>query len=157
MIETLKEVNIICDRHAERLTWAMSYLRDDFPLSAAHLTRMDNIKLAVLDQFTTRFGKLQDLMGTKLFPEVLDITKEPGELTAFIDKLYRLEKIGAIPSANDWLLMREVRNTFAHDYPNDPVLQAAMLNKTFELAGHLLNVLAGIKTFIQPYTLIDQR
>jgi len=46
----------------------------------------------VLDQFSTRFGKLQDLMGAKLFPGVLELTKEPGELKAFIDKLYRLEK-----------------------------------------------------------------
>ncbi len=57
-------------------------------------------------------------MGAKLFPAALEITKEPGDLKAFIDKLYRLEKIGAITSAEDWLLMREARNTFSHDYPD---------------------------------------
>ena len=75
------------------------------------------MEIAVLDQFSTRFGKLQDAMGAKLFPAVLELTKEQGELKAFIDKLNRLEKIGAIQSADDWLLLREVRNTFSHDYP----------------------------------------
>jgi hypothetical protein len=57
----------------------------------------------VLDQFSTRFGKLQDVIGAKLFPAVLKLTKEPGELKTFIDKVYRLEKIDAIASAEEWL------------------------------------------------------
>lgn len=56
------------------------------------LAQLNDVELAVLDQFSTRFGKLQDLMGAKLFPGVLELTKDPGELKAFIDKLYRLEK-----------------------------------------------------------------
>jgi hypothetical protein len=47
--------------------------------------------------------------------------------------------------------MREARNTFSHDYPDDQELQAALLNKLYELATQLLAVLLGIKTFIQPY------
>jgi len=64
---------------------------------------------------------------------------------------FLLEKIGAIASADDWLLMREARNTFSHDYPDDQELQAAMLNKLYQLATQLLAVLSGIKTFITPY------
>lgn len=90
-------------------------------------------------------------MGAKLFPGVLELTKEPGELKAFIDKLYRLEKIGAIPSADAWLLMREIRNMFSHDYPDDPALQAGILNKAYELAAQLLDVLNGVKAFVKPY------
>jgi hypothetical protein len=72
-------------------------------------------------------------------------------VTAIIDKFYRLEKLGAIASADDWLLMREARNSFSHDYPDDQELQAASLNKAFELATQLLEVLNGIKAFIRPY------
>ena len=72
-------------------------------------------------------------------------------MTAIIDKFYRLEKLGAISSADDWLLMREARNSFSHDYPDDQELQAASLNMAFELATQLLEVLNGIKTFVKPY------
>jgi len=62
-----------------------------------------------------------------------------------------LEKIGAIDSADDWLLMREIRNAFSHDYPDDPELQAELLNKAFELAAQLLEILKKISVFITPY------
>ena len=90
--------------------------------------------LAVCDQFITRFSKLQDTMEMKLFPAVLELTRESGELSAFIDKLNRLEKIGAIGSAQQWLTLREMRNQFAHDYPEDPEIQASLLNRAFDLA-----------------------
>jgi hypothetical protein len=47
--------------------------------------------------------------------------------------------------------MREARNSFSHEYPDDQELQAALLNKLYELATQLLAVLSGIKTFIKPY------
>ena len=74
-----------------------------------------------------------------------------GRGAGFIDKLYRLEKIGAIDSADDWLLMREIRNVFSHDYPDDPELQAELLNKAFELAAQLLEILKKISVFVTPY------
>ena len=156
MTETITEILKVCDRHADRLTWAMAQLQNRLPFTEQTLKNLNDIELAILDQFSTRFGKLQDLMGAKLFPAVLEITKEQGELKAFIDKLYRLEKIGAIASADAWLLMREARNSFSHDYPDDQELQAALLNKVYELATQLLDVLDGIKAFVKPYCrLID--
>ena len=151
MTETITEIIKICDRHADRLNWAKTQLQNHMPFTGFALKHLNDVELAILDQFSTRFGKLQGLMGAKLFPAVLEITKEPGELKAFIDKLYRLEKIGAIASADDWLLMREARNSFSHDYPDDQELQAASLNKAFELATQLLDVLNGIKAFVRPY------
>lgn len=140
-----------CKRHADRLTWAMTYLRAKIPLSATTMRDMDDTELAVLDQFSGRFAKLQDAMGAKLFPAVLELTKEPGELPAFLDKLYRLEKIGAISSAEHWLLLREMRNEFSHDYPDDPVIQSALLNKAYHLADDLLLVLNRIEAFAANY------
>jgi hypothetical protein len=125
------------------------------PFTGSKLTQLSNVDLAILDQFTTRFGKLQDLMGAKLFPAVLELTKESVELKAFIDKLNHLEKLGAIPSADQWLLMREIRNAFSHDYPDDPDLQAAVLNQAVELARQLTEVLTGLVDYIQPYLCLE--
>lgn len=151
MKASIKETLIICDRHADRLRWAVDQLQCHFPFDEDKLNQLNDMEIAVLDQFATRFGKLQDVMGAKLFPAILELTKEPGELKVFIDKLNRLEKIGAIPSTEDWLLMREVRNTFLHDYPDDPQVQAEMLNKAIELTGQLFGVLHSVKDFIRPY------
>lgn len=141
----------ICQLHAERLQWAKETLRPLFPLDAQQLERLSPIDLAVFDQFIVRFSKLQDVMGAKLFPAVLELTKEQGELTTFIDKLHRLEKMGALDSAAGWLELREMRNQFAHDYPTDPELQAGLLNEAFQKANELLQTLEKVMQFAQIY------
>jgi hypothetical protein len=146
------EILKICERHADRLRWAMSALQLYRPFSSQSLEQLNDTQLAVLDQFSSRFSKLQDVMGAKLFPAVLELTKEPGDLSAFIDKLYRLEKLGGIYSADNWLLMQEIRNAFSHDYPDDSELQAEILNKAFELAISLLDVLKVITEFSKRYS-----
>jgi len=146
-LETLK----ICRRHAGRLQWSMKELSSHTPFTPESLDHLTDMEVAILDQFSTRFAKLQDTMGVKLFPAVLELTKEQGELAAFVDKLNRLEKIGAIVSAADWLMLREIRNAFSHEYPDDPEIQAAILNKAFVLARELIATLTHLETFAGRY------
>ncbi|MDP5460144.1 hypothetical protein [Alishewanella sp. SMS8] len=124
----------VCIVHAERLRWSMRYLAEKAPFTADSLAQLTDIELAIFDQFIVRFSKLQDAMGAKLLPAIIDLTHEEGELNTFIDKLNRLEKIGALDSVEQWLKLREMHNQFAHDYPDDPEIQAALLNKAFGIA-----------------------
>ena len=34
-----------------------------------------------------------------------------------LDRFNRLEQLGWLPSADEWLELRRIRNEFAHDYP----------------------------------------
>ncbi len=122
-VELYNEILKICQRHTDRMRWSMKQIQPHIPFTANTLNDLSDMELAVLDQFSTRFSKLQDTMGEKLFPAVLELTKEQGNLLTFVDRLHRLEKIGAIPSADDWLLLREMRNAFSHEYPDDLALQ----------------------------------
>ncbi len=141
----------VCDRHAMRLAWVMEEIGSLFPLSGQQFDGLAPEEVAYLDQFSTRFGKLQDAMGAKLFPQVLDLVQEPGALVTFIDKVNRLEKIGAIESAEEWLILRELRNAFAHDYPEESEINAATLNRAMPLAEQLLDVYKQIKEFSLRY------
>ena len=60
-------------------------------------------------------------------------------------------KIGAIHSADDWLLLREMRNAFSHEYPDDPAIQASIINKAYQLAAELISTLEGVKAFSARY------
>lgn len=62
--ETLK----ICDRHADRLQWAVSPLQGHTPFDAQSLAQLTDVEIAVLDQFSTRFGKLQDTRAPSFSP-----------------------------------------------------------------------------------------
>jgi hypothetical protein len=147
--EYFESVLKTCNRHVARLNWAMGIMTNWLPITAERFQTFSEEDVAVLEVFSNRFGKLQDAMGTKLFPLVLEIAKEPDDTPAFIDKLNRLEKIGAIPSVEQWLAFRQVRNQFAHDYPDDSEQNAATLNLAYQQAGILLNVLQQITIFAQ--------
>lgn len=133
------------------MLWAKRALQSVLPLNAERLRSLDDEQVAIIDQFVGRFAKLQDAMGTKLLPWVLELTKEQGNLEAYLDKLNRLEKIGALPSVNEWLELREMRNAFAHDYPEDSELQAAILNRAFSTADRLIEILQHVTKFASRY------
>jgi hypothetical protein len=140
-----------CETHARRMQWAKHELQATFPLSAIKLHALDDATVAIIDQFVSRFAKLQDAMGAKLLPQVLELTKEQGDLDAYLDKLNRLEKIGALPSVDEWLELREMRNAFAQDYPEDSELQAAVLNRAFVASDRLPEILNHVKKFAARY------
>lgn len=141
----------ICLMHADRLRWSMQQLAGKKPFTAARLAQLTDIELAIFDQFIVRFSKLQDVMGAKLLPAIIELTHEEGELSTFIDKLNRLEKIGALRSVEQWLKFREMRNQFAHDYPDDPEIQSSLLNKAFGMADELLHSLEHAMSFSAKY------
>ena len=48
-------------------------------------------------------------------------------------------------------MLREMRNSFSHEYPDEPEIQASLLNKAFLLADQLLGILAGVKIYADRY------
>ena len=64
-----------------------------------------------------------------MFPGVLALTLDPLPPEApFAEKLQRLQRLGVLGSAETWRLLREVRSALAHDYPENPAMQAAALS-----------------------------
>lgn len=78
-----------------------------------------------LDAFVARFGRLQDTLGDKLVPSLLRFL---GEQTGpALDNLNKAEKFGWIPSADEWMLYRKLRNQMVHEYIEDPAILADAL------------------------------
>ena len=70
-----------------------------------------------MDAFVGRFGRLQDTLGDKLLPTLLDALGEPRGPA--IDNLDRAEKFGWIDSADAWMAARRLRNLMVHEYIED--------------------------------------
>ncbi len=145
MNQELSAAIAIANKHAERLQYAITQLSHKFPLSAVKIDHLTNEDIAVLELFTSRFAKLQDFMGTKLYPLFLKIVEQEDiDSTTFIDKLNKLEKLRIIDSAHKWKEMRNTRNHISHEYPNDPGLAATHLNAAYNMAPELLKYLATV-------------
>lgn len=89
-------------------------------------------EVRVLDQLVYRFGRLQDALGVRLLPALLQRVQEWRDHEPFLDKLNRAEKLGMLPSVEQWQRLRELRNQTAHEYPDQPEVVLANLRRLVE-------------------------
>ncbi|MFN7445540.1 MAG: hypothetical protein ACK5RC_10305 [Curvibacter sp.] len=121
-----------CTTHRQRLHRAWLEARDFEALRPAATFSLSDEEVRTLDQLVFRFGRLQDAMGARLLPALLQLTQEWRDDEPFLDKLNRAEKLGMIPSAEQWQLLRELRNQTAHEYPAQPELTRVNLRRLVE-------------------------
>ena len=126
--DKLTETMAICDLHHERMMFAWENIKKYFPLTEINLSRVTPIELALFDQLIYRFSKLQDIMGSRLFRQLLEALEEDISGLPFIDILYKLEKLNLLNNAKDWIVLRQIRNTVSHEYPFFKEVQIEELN-----------------------------
>lgn len=134
-----------CERNIYHLCRALTSLAPILPMTGERFEHLTDVQVQSVDQFILRFTKLQDTMGNRLFPAVLQYLQEQYEERPMLDKLNRLEKLGYIQSAETWQNIRDTRNKFAHDYPDDWDKNAALINLAREAATDMYGILAGIE------------
>lgn len=116
-------------------------------LDAAWVERLENDDdLAErLDAFVSRFSRMQDTVGDKLIPALLKSMVE--KTGSALDNLNRAEKLGFLPSVEQWLNARNLRNKLIHEYVSDPEEFAAALNKAHEMVSLLVTVYNSINRY----------
>lgn len=146
--DRLIEAIQLCSIHSERMTFAYSKIKNHFPLSLEAYDRLQPEELSFFDQLIFRFAKMQDSMGNKLFPSLLEYLGEDVKGKPFIDLLSKLEELNILSKSSDWILLRETRNIVTHEYPfiSEEVIQGLnLLNKHYAL---LIQIWEQINTYI---------
>ena len=134
--DRLKEAVQLCTIHVERMSFAYNKIEKHFPLTELQYFNIEPEDLSYFDQLIFRFSKLQDCMGGKLFPALLQSLGEEINGVPFIDLLSKLEKLNLLDNARDWLLLRETRNIVTHEYPfmtKEVIDGLNLLNKHYTL------------------------
>jgi hypothetical protein len=139
--ERLRFLARVADKEARHLTLTTGRLftAPFTPERVAELESSPDLAERV-DAFVSRFGRLQDTLGDKLLPLLLTALGEKA--SAVIDNLDRAEQLGLIPSADQWMEMRKLRNQMIHDYVEDPIILADAL-ETAHLFVCVLTDVAG--------------
>jgi len=78
-------------------------------------TNMDRSNL--IDAFAARHSRLQDTLGDKLLPLLLQFSQESTGTA--IDNINRAERLGWINAAENWRDWRVLRNQLVHEYFSD--------------------------------------
>ena len=90
----------------------------------------------MLDAFVARFGRLQDTIGDKLLPAILKLNLEP--VGSQLDNLFRAEKLGWIDSVDQWIELRELRNSLVYEYMTSPEKLLFALKKVLRFGDMLI-------------------
>ncbi len=149
-MKQLDEAIKIAQLHADRMKQAATRLEEYFPISTEKLENFSFDELAMLELYTSRFAKLQDQLGQKVFTLFLEFLGELQNGMSFIDKLNKLEKLQIIESADQWQNLRWVRNHISHEYPDDPKIMIHYLNDAYNIRFILLDCLDRIIKRIEP-------
>jgi hypothetical protein len=99
------------------MQYAFQNVKDKFPLDETKYNELLPDDLSYIDQLIFRFSKLQDSMGNRLFPALLENLGEDIQGKPFIDLLTTLERLELIDNHKEWLNLRETRNIVTHEYP----------------------------------------
>jgi hypothetical protein len=96
-----------------------------------------------IDMLSGRFSKLQDLIGAKIFPIILEIHEV--EEFSFKSRLTILNQKGFLDDITLWLHLRDLRNDLTHDYPDDDEETAKCIAKLLVDAQALLTFWEQLK------------
>ena len=147
--EVMQSFIEIGDIHADRLEKALRHISHRVPFQALDMNKFADDELSYMEMMTSRFAKLQDILGAKVFPLLLQHLQESRSDDSGLDRLHKLEKLGILPSAQEWIMMRELRNHITHEYPDNPELMASNLNKTVEYAKKFMLFWQQLKATIK--------
>jgi len=148
----MKNINFVLkeiDKHKERLEYVVNKIKSWGKLDIEILD--DPEKIETLDAFLFRFSKMQDTMGEKLFPLILEVFGEETRNKPFIDILNRLEQLEILPSANRWRELRKIRNLLIHTYPWEHEVLIKELNEDTTASKELMEIYRNIKERIKLY------
>jgi hypothetical protein len=149
--DRLHQIFDICALHLMRMDFAKSKVEPFLPLNRDNYYDLDDITIGFLDQFIFRFSKLQDIMGSRLFPSILELLAEPVSEKAFIDILNRLEKLKIIESALQWIELRKIRNDIAHEYPASITERIEGINILFDNLELLKQIVEKCRSVFKEY------
>ena len=125
-----------CNQHKKRLESAKARLEKFMPLDVDVYKNLDDVSISTIDQMIFRFSKLQDTVGDKVFPAILELNGEKVKKMTFIDRLNRLEELELLYK-DKWMSLRQDRNEIAHEYSfnQDEVVDSISLifNRTDDL------------------------
>lgn len=136
----LQQILTLCQTHRAALSDALADLAKR-PLQIQDLANIGKDDRRILDQFAYRYTRLQDDMGARLFPAALRALGEDIHAMSVLDRLNRLEQLGWLSSAEEWIELRRIRNEFTHDYPELAEERFDRLQLAIQSARRLLEIL----------------
>jgi len=96
------------------------------------------------DALTSKFSRVADIFTQKVLKSFVMLTRE--DAPTFIDRMHLCEKLGLIPSADDLVDIRDMRNLIAHEYLTENLIE--LYKESLALSEKLLLAIEMANTAI---------
>jgi hypothetical protein len=96
------------------------------------------------DALTSKFSRVSDIFTQKVLKSFLILLRE--DAPTFLDRMNLCEKLGVIPSANDLITIRDLRNLIAHEYLTENLLE--VYKESIKLSLKLLQAIESANAAI---------
>lgn len=138
--------------HLDKIDYSLSYIIPIIPLSLESYKKIDKSAVTYLDQILFRYMKLQDLMGKKMFPSLLEALDEDISEFVMKDILNRLEFLNVL-DAQEWLILRSFRNGVTHEYPGEEQVLVDSINNIINSIPTLLLIIKNCCSVLTKYNI----
>ena len=135
LIEAKKHIDMINDARNE-----LAFEK----ISLETFKRFSKIQLFSCEVIIFRFAKLQDLIGNKLFRSFLYYDGYIVQDKSYFEILKEIENSGII-DIDRWTILRKVRNSISHEYPEDESEKIEHLNMILKEIDYLFEIVENIK------------
>lgn len=129
-------------------------LRPIFPLAEGVTAEWSDEDHLRVQAFLRMFEQLQDLLGRSLFRGTLTLADEAVGALSARNVAQRMEKLGAIESADRWSELVAIRNALIHGYAAAPGQQVGLANRAWAAAEDLLATRASVADYVRREKLI---
>jgi hypothetical protein len=96
-----------------------------------------------LDALSSKFSRLSDIYTQKILKTIVFLLRE--DAPTFLDRVNLCEKLGIIPSADEIIAIRDLRNTIAHEYLHENLIEIYM--EIIRLSDSLLTAILETEKF----------
>ena len=125
-------------KHIDKINLSKETLKKHYPFTIDTLEELTEIENDKLDVLAFRFAKLQDLLGEKIFRNILNLMGYNIQ-KPFFEILAELEREGLI-DIKKWIALRNARNAISHEYPYQEEKIVEAVNFIIENSSYLINV-----------------
>jgi hypothetical protein len=96
-----------------------------------------------LDALSSKFSRVSDIFTQKALKSLIFVLRE--DAPTFLDRMNLCEKLGIIPSAEELIAIRDLRNIIAHEYLSENLVEIYM--EIIELSDTLLKAILETERF----------
>ena len=112
---------------------------EPFTSERAGTLRSDGLLAERLDAFAARFARLQDTVGDKLLPALMNRLGEP--VGSVLDNLDRAARLGLLTQPSEtWIAARAIRNRMVHEYIRSPDALSQAVNEAHRAVPMLVDL-----------------